>query len=190
LLVTALGADEELTQVLPARARTAIARIPRIPRTRVAPPIMRARPERRHRVRRGAGILMLAVVAAAAAAGGALFADRLGAAGPGRHAAAARQPHQTCSVSPFNHNANVVVSGVGALRFCRDQAHVLQLNGETWSYRSGAELFTPDGGDGSLQTICVLRRGASRLHVYDSGSHRIGSDLCRWYSSGGGWRRA
>ena len=185
-LVAALGADEELTQVLPVQARTAIARIPR---TRVARPIMRPLLERRHRARRGAGILALAVVAAVAAGGGAFFAGRLGAAGPAGHVAARQQPRQTCALSPFHHNANVVISGLGALRLCRTQAHVLQLEGDQWSYRSGAELFTADRGNGSLQTICVLRRGASRLHVYDSGGHAIGSDLCRWYT-GGGWRRA
>jgi hypothetical protein len=92
-------------------------------------------------------------------------------------------------VSPFHHNANVVLTGLGALGLCRTEAHVLQLRGDDWSYRSGAELFTPDRGSGALQTVCVLRRGGSRLRVYDSGGHAIGSDLCSWYAAGG-WRRA
>ena len=184
-LVAALGADDERTQVRPAWAGRGIARIPR---TRIAPRVMRPAGAR-HRARRGAGVVAIAAVAAAAAAGGALFAGRLGAAGPPRHTAVASPPQQTCTLSPFHHDANVVLSGLGALRLCRAQAHVLQLRGDDWSYRSGAELFTPDHGSGSLQTICTLRRGSSRLRVYDSGGHAIGSDLCTWYAAGG-WRRA
>jgi serine/threonine protein kinase len=187
-LVAMLGADEELTRVLPPGAQTAIA-IARIPRTRVAPRVMAPLSVRRRRASRGVGVVALAAVAAAAAAGGAVFAGRLGAAGPPKRAASSPPPQQTCALSPFHHNANVVISGLAAVRFCRTQAHVLQLQGDQWTYRAGAELFAPDTGSGSLQTICVLRRGRSRLHVYDSGSHTIGSDLCHWYT-GGGWRRA
>jgi hypothetical protein len=68
------------------------------------------------------------------------------------------------------------------------QAHVLRLQGDQWTYRSGGELFTPDHGSRGLQTICALRRGRSRLHVYDSGGRAIGSDLCSWYETGG-WQR-
>jgi hypothetical protein len=183
-LVAALGADAEPTRVLPAPQAIAIARIPR---TGVAPGLMRPAAAR-HRARRGAGVVAIAAVAAAAAAGGAFFADRLGAAGPSGHRAAASPPLQTCALSPFHHNANVVITGVGALRLCRVQAHVLRLQGDQWTYRSGGELLTPDHGSRGLQTICALRRGRSRLHVYDSGGRAIGSDLCSWYETGG-WQR-
>jgi serine/threonine-protein kinase len=180
-LVAALGGEEEQTHVLVARAQT----IERIPRTQAAPPIVRPR---RRRARRGLSALAVAVVAAAAAAGGAFVAGRASATDGAKTPLVRALAKQTCALSTVSHNANVVVSGVGALRFCRLQSHALQLQGDEWTYRAGKELFTPDTGSGSLQQVCVLHRGGSRLRVYDSGSRAIGGDVCRWYSSGG-WRK-
>jgi serine/threonine-protein kinase len=181
-LVAALGADEDPTRVLVARGRA----IARIPRTREAAPIGRPQPRR---VRRSVSVLAVAVVAAAAAAGGAFVAGRASATGATPAAATRTQLRQTCALSTVGHNANVVVSGVGALRFCRLQAHTLELQGVEWTYRAGKELFVPDTGSGSLQRVCVLGRGSSRLRVYDSGAQTIGSDVCRWYAAGG-WQEA
>jgi eukaryotic-like serine/threonine-protein kinase len=179
-LVAALGGGEAPTQVA-APARAALVRLPR---TRVASPVGRPR---RHVARRGVGIAAVAVVAALAAAGGAFFAGRLGAAGPPAKAPAAALPHQTCALSAFQHDANVVVTGAGAVGFCRTQAHVLRLEGDRWSYRLGHELYAPDAGAASLTQVCALAHGALRLRVYDSGAHRIGADVCTWYVSGS-WR--
>src|SRR4051794_32605182 len=177
-LVAALGAQEAPTRVLAA----SVPALEPIPRTQVAPPVVR----RRRAVRRGAGLLGIAGVAAVAAAGGAFLTTRIATAGPSApvaHAAA----RQICALSTFHHNANVVVTGVGAARFCKAQAHVLQLKGDVWTYRAGRELIAPDKGSGSPVAVCALRRRSFQLTVYDSGGRAIGSDLCSWYA-GAGWR--
>jgi hypothetical protein len=176
-LVAALGARDAPTRVV---AVTAPAIEP-IPRTQVAPPVARRRV-----ARRSAGLVGIAAVAAVAAAGGAFLMTRVAAAGP-RAAVAHAPARQTCALSTFHHNANVVVTGVGAARFCKAEAHVLQLKGDTWTYRAGRELIAPDQGSGSLVSVCALQRRAFRLTVYDSGGRAIGTDLCSWYA-GAGWR--
>jgi hypothetical protein len=140
-------------------------------------------------VRRSVGLLGIVAIAASAAAGGAFVAARAAATRTVVTAAKRQQIRQTCALSPFRHDANVVVSGVAAARFCRTQAHVLRLRGDEWTYRAGRELLAPDHGAAALGTVCSLRRGPSTLRVYDSGGHAIGSDLCRWYVSGG-WKSA
>jgi serine/threonine-protein kinase len=181
-LVAALGGDEEQTQVLLSRPQA----IERIPRTQAAPPIA---PARRRRARRGLSALAVAVTVAAAAAGGAFVVGRASATDGAKSPTVDALATQTCALSTVNHNANIVVSGVGALRFCRLQSHALRLQGDEWTYRGGKELFVPDTGSGSLHQVCALHRGTSRLRVYDSGSRSIGSDVCRWYA-GGGWQKA
>jgi hypothetical protein len=170
--------------VLSVRSR----RIAPIPVTQQAPIVRR--PPRRHRsVRVGLVATLIAAVAAGSAAGAALVVDRLSAK-PAAFAAQKRpsaEPLQTCALSSFRHDANVVVRGIRADAFCRSQAHVLRLEGDRWTYRAGRELIAPDHGVESLAVVCRLRHGRLAATVYDSGGRRIGSDVCSWYSSGG-WR--
>src|SRR5206468_1591429 len=143
-----------------------------IPVTAVAPAAVR--PQRRHRVARtGLVAAVLAAVAAGSAVGGAVIAVRVAVAAPSRTGATPRtQPRGTCALSPFRHDANVVVMGVGAARFCRSQAHVLRLEGDHWSYRTGRELFAPDHGSAALGVVCRLRRRALAAIVSDTGARR------------------
>jgi hypothetical protein len=141
---------------------------------------------RRRSAHRGVRLLGVAALAAVAAAGGAVAAGRFA------HGTATRTPahvaaRQTCAVSTFRHDANVVVAGVGAGRFCRAQTHVLGLQGNEWTYRDGGRLLAPDHGAGAVSVVCALQRRGFRLTVYDSGGQSIGRDLCTWYG-GAGWR--
>jgi hypothetical protein len=179
-LVRALAGGEARTRVLLPPAR----RIEPIPATRPAPAA--ARPARRHRsVRVGLAAAAIAALAACSAAAAAFVVERYGgsAAAPAKRTTPAQL--QTCALSPFEHDANIVVRGLGADAFCRAQAHVLQLEGDRWSYRIGGELYAPDHGLSALRVVCRLRRGRLAATVYDSGSTRIGSDVCSWYASGG-----
>jgi hypothetical protein len=92
-----------------------------------------------------------------------------------------------CAVSPFGADANLVVSGVGALRFCRLQAETLSTQqGDTWGYRADTRLLAPDSGDPSgLGRICALTRGRLKAAVYDDLGRRIGTGLCRSYAAAG-----
>jgi protein kinase-like protein len=145
------------------------------------------REARRHRsVRLARAAAVLTAVAGVALAAGAYLADR--------YAPAARSvvirppvPVTTCSLSPPREDANLVVSGADADRFCRDQAHVLALRGDEWTYRAGRELFAPNHGTGELRVVCRLARGRLHITVWDAGSRSIGRDVCGWYGSGG-WR--
>jgi len=178
-LVAGLGGVEPRTRVRGAR-RT---RIAPIPVTRVAPA---ARPVRRHRsVRVGLVAAALAALLGASAATAAFMTGRLSL-HPATHRVVAT-PVQTCAVSPFQHDANLVVRGTGAVAFCRSQAHVLRLQGDHWTYRAGGELFAPDHGASALAVVCRLRRAGLRAVVYDSGAQAIGAEVCSWYASGG-WR--
>ena len=178
-LVRALGGGEPRTRVLLPPAR----RLPPIPVTQPAP--VAVRPARRRRsVRVSLAAATIAALAACSAAGAAFLVQRFE---PhrGAPAPAASGPLQTCALSPFKHDANIVVRGVRADTFCRTQAHVLQLEGDRWSYRNGGELFAPDHGLSALRVVCRLRHGLLAATVYDSGTTRIGDDVCSWYSSGG-----
>jgi hypothetical protein len=136
-------------------------------------------------VRTGVAALVLGAVAAASAAGGALLAGRATASPV--HRAAEVQHRQTCTLSPFDHDANVVVRGVAALGACRRQSHALRLDGYRWTYRSGGELIAPDHGNAALAVVCKLRHDSLIATVYDSGSRMIGTKVCGWYESGA-WR--
>jgi len=172
LLVADLGGGDARTQVLEVPAT----RIAPIPVTQAAP---LARPVRRHRtVRVGLVAAVVAALAVGSAAGAAFMTGRLPL-WPG-HASS-----ETCSVSPFQHDANVVVRGVGANTFCRSQASVLQLDGDSWTYRAGRELIAPDHGTSSLGVVCHLRRSRLSATIYDSGSQEIGADVCSLYASSG-----
>src|SRR4051794_17001702 len=178
-LVAALGGAEAPTQV----AALPFTRIAPLPVTRAAPA---ARPRRRHRsVRLGVAVAVAAVLAAGSTAAAAYMTGRL----PPRHAprSASQAALQTCVVSPFLHDANVVVEGTDAAAFCRKQAHVLRLVGDQWTYRAGNELIAPDHGSSALDVVCRVRRNSLVATVYDTGAKSIGGDLCSWYGSGG-WR--
>jgi serine/threonine-protein kinase len=170
-LVADLGGGERTT------------RIALLPPTKVAAPEPTARLRRHRSVRWGRAFAVLAAVAAASAAAGTHLASWL----PLGGAAPAAARGETCAMSPFDRDANIIVAGVGANRFCKSQAHVLRLRGDRWTYRAGGELIAPDHGAGDLAIVCKLRSSRLRATVYDSGSQRIGRDVCDWYASGG-WR--
>jgi serine/threonine-protein kinase len=179
-LVAALGAGEAPTRV----ATIPFTRIAPLPVTRAAPAARR--PRRRNRsIRVGVAVAVAAVLAAGSTAAAAYMTGRL----PTRHAAKTTSQAllQSCVVSPFQHDANVVVEGAGAAAFCRKQAHVLRLVGDQWTYRAGNELIAPDHGSSSLDVVCRVRRKRLIATVYDSGAKSIGGDVCSWYGSGG-WR--
>jgi hypothetical protein len=92
-----------------------------------------------------------------------------------------------CAVSPFTADANLVVSGVGAIRFCRSQARTLSAQGgDAWAYRANTKLLAPDSGNpGGLGRICALARGRLRAAVYDDLGRKIGTDLCHAYAASG-----
>jgi hypothetical protein len=91
-----------------------------------------------------------------------------------------------CAVSPFKHDANLVVSGVGAIRFCRTQAETLSTQGANWAYRANTRLAAPDSGDpADLARICSLARGRLTATVYDDLGRAIGTNLCHAYAASG-----
>jgi hypothetical protein len=132
----------------------------------------------------GVSLLVALAVAAPATAGGVVLGRRLAATQPSRP-----QPRLVvtrCAVQPFGADANLVVSGVGALRFCRSQAETLSAQGDAWAYRANTHLLAPDSGDPSnLSRICGLARGRLSAAVYDDLGRRIGTDLCHTYAAAG-----
>jgi hypothetical protein len=97
------------------------------------------------------------------------------------HAVATR-----CAISPFDADANLVVSGVGAISFCRSQAETLSAQGNDWAYRANTRLLAPDSGDPTgLGRICSLARGRLTAAVYDDKGRRIGTDLCHAFAAAG-----
>jgi serine/threonine-protein kinase len=176
-LVATLGGGDAPTRV----ASLPVTRIAPLPVTRGAPA---ARPVRRHRsVRIGLAVAVTAALAAASTAAAGFVTGRFSPRAA-LHALSASSV-QTCVVSPFDHDANVVVRGTHAAAFCRRQAHVLRLVGDRWTYRSGGELIAPDHGSSALAVVCKVRRDNLVATVYDSGAKKIGGDVCSWYSSGG-----
>ena len=99
------------------------------------------------------------------------------------------QPHLVvtrCAVQPFGADANLVVSGVGAIRFCRSQAQTLSSQGDAWGYRANTRLLAPDSGDSTnLNRICTLARRRLTAAVYDDLGQQIGTDLCHSYAAAG-----
>jgi Protein kinase domain len=121
-------------------------------------------------VKLGLGALMLVVTGAAAG----LAVGGLSAAPAPR-----REAFATCSLSPLQHDANLVVSGAGARRFCRNQVRSLSQNGDAWGYRMGRRLLTPDKGDPrALGRVCSLRREGLSVTIYDTGEREIGQRVC------------
>jgi hypothetical protein len=91
-----------------------------------------------------------------------------------------------CALQPFGADANLVVSGVGAIRFCRSQAQTLSSQGDAWGYRANTRLLAPDSGNpNNLTRICALARGRLIAAIYDDLGRRIGTDLCHAYAADG-----
>jgi hypothetical protein len=131
----------------------------------------------------GVALLVALAIAAPATAGGVML---------GRRLARTHQPAQPravssrCAVSPFGADANLVVSGVGAIDFCRTQAEKLSAQGEAWAYRGTTRLLAPDSGDpAGLSSICALAHGRLTARVYDDLGRRIGTNLCHSYTAAG-----
>jgi tRNA A-37 threonylcarbamoyl transferase component Bud32 len=83
----------------------------------------------------------------------------------------------TCTVSPRDHDANLVVTGVDADAYCSNRARALD-----WSLRAGRTLRSPDLGKRPT-LVCRTQHDRLRIEVYDGGRQRIGRDLCHEYSA-------
>lgn len=181
-LRTALTADPAPTLIRPTRRRLLPLRTTPHARALAPPPSRHTQRSRLWRLG-GASIAALAV-AAPASAGGWMLARTLYGTQPARpqaHPVATR-----CAVSAFGHDANLVVSGVGADRFCRLQAEALSKQGNSWAYRTNTRLLAPDSGDpNGLGRICSLARGRLTAAVYDDLGRSIGTDLCHTYAAAG-----
>jgi len=177
-----LPVDAAPTRPAPTRRRLLPPRT--TPGARVVPPP--ARHVQRSRLwRLGAALLVAIAVAAPATAGGVVLGRRLAHKQP-----VLPQPQAVatrCAVSPFTADANLVVSGVGAIRFCRSQAETLSAQGgDAWAYRANTKLLAPDSGNPSgLGRICALARGQLRAAVYDDLGRKIGTGLCHAYAASG-----
>jgi tRNA A-37 threonylcarbamoyl transferase component Bud32 len=82
----------------------------------------------------------------------------------------------SCTVSPHDHDANLVVTGVNADAYCSERARELE-----WAVRPGHTLRSPDLGQRPT-LVCRTQRNGLRIEVYDGGRQRIGRDLCGRYS--------
>jgi hypothetical protein len=128
-------------------------------------------------------VIAALAVAAPATAGGVVLGRRLAHAQPSQPV---RQIVTRCAVSQFGADANLVVSGVGAIRFCRSQAEALSKQGNAWAYRADTHLLAPDSGNPQdLGRICALSRGRLTAAVYDDLGRKIGTDLCHAYTAAG-----
>lgn len=188
-LVDALGAalavdpDPEPTLVAPTRRRM----LPpaTTPGARPAPPPARHR-QRGRLWRVGVALLVVLVVAAPATAGGVVLGRRLAARSQTSAPLQPRAVVTRCAVSPFTADANLVVSGVGAVRFCRAQAETLSSKGDAWAYRDNTRLLAPDSGDPrNLGRVCALSRGRLAAAVYDDLGRAIGTELCHTFAAAG-----
>ena len=179
-LRAALLADPAPTLVPPTRRRL----LPPWTTPGVRPLPAPARHTQRSRLWRvGAALVAALAVAAPATAGGVVLGRKLAGENP------RPQPRALvtrCAVSPFGHDANLVVSGVGAIRFCRSQAETLSARGDAWAFRGNTQLLAPDSGNPQdLGRICALARGRLTAAVYDDLGQGIGTDLCHAYAATG-----
>ena len=127
-------------------------------------------------------LLAALIVAAPATAGGLVLGRKLARTQPVQ----VRQVATRCAVSPFEADANLVVAGVGAIRFCRSQAESLSAHGQAWAYRANTHLLAPDSGRPSdLGRVCALARGHLTAWVYDDLGRDIGTNLCHTYAAAG-----
>jgi hypothetical protein len=183
----ALAGEPEPTVVTPTRRRLLPLRT--TPGVRPAW-VPLARHKQRSRLWRATAFLLAALaVAAPATAGGVVLGRKLARTQPTQP-----QPRKLatrCVVSKFGADANLVVSGVGAIGFCRSQAETLSAQGDAWAYRSNTRLLAPDSGDPKkLGRICALARGRLTAAVYDDLGRKIGTDLCHAYAAAGWELRA
>jgi serine/threonine protein kinase len=176
----ALGSDPAQTEVRRTRRRLLPQRT--TPGVRPAAPL--ARHTQRSRLWRTMAFVIAALaVAAPATAGGVVLGRRLARAQPSQPA---REVATRCAVSQFGADANLVVSGVGAIGFCRSQAVALSKQGNSWAYRSDTHLLAPDSGKPQdLGRICALSRGRLTAAIYDDLGRKIGTDLCHAYTAAG-----
>jgi serine/threonine-protein kinase len=84
----------------------------------------------------------------------------------------------TCTLSPHDHDANVVVTGIDAKAYCAERAQDLR-----WSMRLGRKLRSPDLAE-PLTVVCSLEGSELRITVYDNGRREIGSRFCGRASTG------
>jgi serine/threonine protein kinase len=84
----------------------------------------------------------------------------------------------TCTVSPREHDANVVVTGVDAKAYCAEQAQKL-----AWTMRLGRELRSPDLTE-PLTVVCRTTSSDLKITVYDNGRRELGSRFCGRVSVG------
>jgi hypothetical protein len=180
-LRAALASDPAPTAVKPTRRRFLPPRT--TPGVRPMPAPL-ARHTQRSRLWRATVFVIAALaVAAPATAGGVVLGRRLAHAQPSQPV---RQVVTRCAVSQFGADANLVVSGVGAIRFCRSQAEALSKQGNAWAYRADTHLLAPDSGNPQdLGRICALSRGRLTAAVYDDLGRKIGTDLCHAYTAAG-----
>ena len=78
----------------------------------------------------------------------------------------------TCTLSPTDHDANIVVTGVDAKAYCTRNARALQ-----WTVRTGRHLRSPDL-DEPLAVVCRTKQNDLDITVYDNGQQDIGSSVC------------
>jgi serine/threonine protein kinase len=78
----------------------------------------------------------------------------------------------TCTFSPRDHDANVVVTGVDAKAYCAENAQALQ-----WTMRAGRHLRSPDI-DEPLSVVCHAKADDLQITVYDNGQRELGSSVC------------
>ena len=176
------AADPEPTAV--ARTRTRLLPPRTTPGARPAP--APARHRQRSRSWRVAVFLLVALALAVPATAGGVFLGRKYARTQPLAASQSREIVTRCSVQPFGADANLVVSGVGAIRFCRSQAETLSTQSDAWSYRDNTRLQAPDSGNAAnLTRICGLARGKLSAAVYDDLGRRIGTNLCHTYAAAG-----
>ena len=92
---------------------------------------------------------------------------------------------QRCTISPLEHDANMVVVGVKAYAFCRQEVRALtSLGSYTWKFRRGRKLRAPDyGKPADLTLVCSRTHGRLELTVVDDGKQDIGTSLCDRYAS-------
>jgi serine/threonine protein kinase len=181
-LRSALSAEPAPTLVTPTRRRLLPERTTPSLRPVASPAARHTQRSRLWRV--GVATIAALAVAAPASAGGWMLARKFYGPGPARpqaHVVATR-----CAVSAFGHDANLVVAGVGADRFCRLQAEALSKQGNSWAYRTNTRLLAPDSGDpNGLGRICGLARGRLTAAVYDDKGRQIGTDLCHAFTAAG-----
>ena len=90
-----------------------------------------------------------------------------------------------CTISPLDHDANLVALGVRAHAFCAQETRLLTSEGPyTWAFRKGKKLRAPDyGRPDQLEIVCSLAVGRLELTVYDDGAQDIGTALCARYAA-------